>query len=199
MCRGITRLRLGARNSGCHKRPHLRALPRAPLRHLALALFLLSLGPDLAMAAVETANVPATADKILVLKGQRLLELLRGGVVLKSYPIALGPQARGPKHRSGDGKTPEGLYVIDGRHAQTPYHLALHISYPSAADEVHAAAAHRDPGGAIFIHGLPESYGHADPIRFYKDWTEGCIAVGNTAIEEIWNAVRDGTPIEIRP
>jgi murein L,D-transpeptidase YafK len=170
-----------------------------PVRHLALTLFLLSASADLAAAAVDPAATPAYADKILVLKGKRQLELLRDGVVLKSYPIALGPQARGPKHASGDGRTPEGLYTIDGRHAQTPYHLALHISYPSVADEAHAAVAHRDPGGAIFIHGLPADYGHADPIRFYKDWTEGCIAVGNTAIEEIWNAVRDGTPIEIRP
>jgi murein L,D-transpeptidase YafK len=199
MFRGVTRLLLGARNSGCCKPSQLSVLRGGALRHLALALLLWSASADLAVASIETASAPAIADKILVLKGKRQLELLSDGVVLKSYPIALGPQARGPKRASGDGRTPEGLYLIDGRHAQSPYHLALHISYPSAADEAHAAAAHRDPGGDIFIHGLPADYGHADPVRFYKDWTEGCIAVGNTAIEEIWNAVRDGTPIEIRP
>jgi len=166
---------------------------------LVLALALVGNGARFASAAAEPGFTPVKADKILVLKGQRQLELLRDGVVVKTYPIALGPKPRGPKHQSGDGKTPEGLYTIDGRHEGSPYHLALHISYPSTTQQAHAAAAHIDPGGDIFIHGLPASFGHADPIRFYKDWTQGCIAVGNLAIEEIWNAVRDGTPIEIRP
>ena len=122
--------------------------------------------------------------------------LLRGGVVLRSYPIALGSNPFGPKRVRGDGRTPEGIYVIDGRHTHSPYRLALHISYPSAADRAHSRA---DPGGDIFIHGLPAWYGPRDPDRFYKDWTQGCISVGNTAIEEIWSAVDNGTPIEIRP
>lgn len=139
------------------------------------------------------------ADWILVLKSERKLLLLRHGVVLRSYPIALGPHPRGPKHANGDGRTPEGLYYIDGRHAHSPYHLALHISYPDAADRAQSIAARVDPGGEIFIHGLPAWYRLNDPDRFYKDWTEGCISVGNRAIEEIWAAVDDGTPIEIRP
>jgi murein L,D-transpeptidase YafK len=139
------------------------------------------------------------ADRVLVLKSQRRLFLLRNGAVVGSYPIALGSHSRGPKRASGDGKTPEGLYFIDGRHAHSPYHLALHISYPNAADRAQSSSAHADPGGDIFIHGLPAWYGPNDPDRFYKDWTKGCISVGNTAIEEIWTAVEDGTPIEIRP
>ncbi len=100
----------------------------------------------------------------------------------------------------GDGRTPEGVYLIDGRNAHSPYHLALHISYPNPAESAQSVAAHTDPGGDIFIHGLPVSYnGPGDPVRFYKDWTAGCISVGNTAIREIWAAVDDGTPIEIRP
>jgi murein L,D-transpeptidase YafK len=139
------------------------------------------------------------ADRILVLKSERKLLLLRGSVVFRSYSIALGAQSLGPKRASGDDRTPEGLYVIDGRHAHSPYHLALHISYPNATDRAQSTAAHADPGGDIFIHGLPAWYGPHDPDRFYKDWTKGCISVGNTAIEEIWSAVDDGTPIEIRP
>jgi murein L,D-transpeptidase YafK len=141
----------------------------------------------------------AKADRIVVLKSERRLFLLREGAVLRSYPIALGPHAFGPKRAAGDGRTPEGTYVIDGRNARSSYHLALHISYPNAADLARSTAAHSDPGGDIFIHGLPPGYGRSDPVRFYKDWTEGCISVGNTAIEQIWQAVDDGTPIEIRP
>lgn len=145
------------------------------------------------------AQAPGKADRILVLKAERELQLLRGGVVLKSYPIALGRHPKGPKQRRGDGRTPEGLYVIDHRFSRTPYHLALHISYPDAEDTARALAAHRRPGGDILVHGMPTRFGHTDPVRFFRDWTNGCIAVGNIAIEEIWQAVDDGTPIEIRP
>jgi murein L,D-transpeptidase YafK len=154
----------------------------------------------LASPALAVREAAVKPDRILVLKHERRLYLLHDGVVLRSYPIALGPHAIGPKRASGDGKTPEGVYVIDGRHAHSPYHLALHISYPSAADRAQASAAHVDPGGDIFIHGLPVTYGGPhDPAHFDKDWTKGCISVGDTAIEQIWSAVDDGTPIEIRP
>ena len=139
------------------------------------------------------------ADRILVLKSERVLLLLRRGRVIKSFPIALGPAPLGAKHAAGDGRTPEGFYTIDGRNPDSRYTLALHISYPNASDRAWAAARHEDPGGAIFIHGMPPSFGWTDPHRFVKDWTEGCISVGNTAITEIWNSVDDGTPVEIRP
>jgi murein L,D-transpeptidase YafK len=162
----------------------------------ALAFLLVGFRPGIAQAGHEAL---AKADRILVLKLERKLILMRAGKLLRSYPIALGPHAFGPKRSSGDGRTPEGVYFIDGRHAHSPYHLALHISYPNAADRAQSSAAHADPGGDIFIHGLPAWYGPHDPDRFYKDWTKGCISVGNTAIEEIWAAVDDGTPIEVRP
>lgn len=139
------------------------------------------------------------ADRVRVVKSWRTLQLLRQGAVLKSYPIALGPHPIGPKRRDGDGRTPEGLYMIDGRTKRTPYHRALHISYPDFYDVARARAAHVKPGGAIFIHGMPASFGHHDPVRFFVDWTDGCIAVGNIAIEEIWDAVDDGTLIDIHP
>lgn len=166
-------------------------------RRTFLAAIGLALFPQSSRAQPLSRLPPA--DGVRVLKARRILQLLRDGRVLKSYPIALGRHPRGPKRRHGDGRTPEGLYIIDGRTTRTPYHRALHISYPSAADEARAAAAHLSPGGAIYIHGMPRWYGHLDPVRFFVDWTDGCIAVGNVAIEEIWDAVADGTPIEIRP
>jgi len=145
------------------------------------------------------ADEPLKSDRILVLKADRVLLLLKDGKVQKAYPIALGPRPRGAKRRRGDGRTPEGFYFIDRRSARTPFHRELHISYPNAEDRERARAARVNPGGAIFIHGMPASFGHHDPVRFFVDWTDGCIAVGNIAIEEIWNAVDDGTVIEIRP
>lgn len=145
------------------------------------------------------AQAPGKADRILVLKSKRLLLLLRGEMVLKSYPIALGRHPKGPKRRSGDGRTPEGVYVIDYRFTETSFHLALHISYPDAGDKARALAARVSPGGDILVHGMPARFGHTDPARFFRDWTNGCIAVGNIAIEEIWVAVDNGTPIEIEP
>jgi murein L,D-transpeptidase YafK len=152
------------------------------------------------LAAAANAAAPLyKADRILVLKSRRELQLLRHGFVLKTYPIALGRHPRGPKQRLGDGRTPEGVYVIDRHIDKTPFHLSLHISYPNESDIAQAQAAHVSPGDAIAIHGMPARFGRTDPVRFFRDWTNGCIAVGNAAIEEIWNAVDDGTPVEIRP
>ena len=171
----------------------------------------LILSASLAVAAPAHSAKPAVkpaayvtpllkADRILVLKSARKLELLRGGVVLKIYPIALGGNPVGAKAEAGDGKTPEGVYYIDGRQPHSLYHLALHISYPNAADAARAASTKRNPGGDIEIHGLPNWYaGPLDPARFDKDWTHGCVSVGDKAIEEIWAAADIGTLVEIRP
>jgi murein L,D-transpeptidase YafK len=159
----------------------------------------LALLAALLAAQAAAAEEPGKADRVLILKAQHELRLMRGETVLKAYPIALGPHPRGAKRQKGDGRTPEGSYVIDGRLDRTPYHLALHISYPGPSDLAEAALAHVSPGGEIFIHGMPARFGHTDPVRFLRDWTNGCIAVGNIAIEEIWRAVDDGTPVEIRP
>ena len=138
-------------------------------------------------------------DRVVVLKSRRLLELLQQGRVIKTYPIDLGRDPVGPKRRQGDNRTPEGIYRIDRRQAGSRYHLALHISYPSAADSARARAERLDPGGAVFIHGFPPGFELADPADFQKDWTEGCIAVSDRAIEDIWREVPDGTIVEIRP
>lgn len=139
------------------------------------------------------------ADRVLVLKSRRLLQLFRDGKVIDAFPIALGREPFGPKQQEGDGRTPEGVYRIDYRSMQTKYTRALHISYPDDNDRQQASAMNVDPGGAIFIHGLPNDYGPSDPPQWYKDWTEGCISVGNLAIVKIWDEVPDGTPVEIRP
>jgi murein L,D-transpeptidase YafK len=139
------------------------------------------------------------ADRIIVYKSKRELDLMARGAVIRAYPIALGPRPIGPKRRKKDGRTPEGVYVVDWRTRATPYHRALHISYPNAADAARARATGANPGGDIFIHGMPAYFGRLDPVRFFVDWTNGCISVGNIAIEEIWQSADNGTPIEIRP
>src|SRR6478736_6016345 len=105
----------------------------------------------------------------------------------------------GPKTRQGDHRTPEGHYVIDRRNSRSQFHRSLHISYPNAADRDHARALGVSPGGDIFIHGLPNGYGFIGAAHRTRDWTDGCVAVTDQEIEEIWTLVNNGTPIEIRP
>lgn len=172
---------------------------RAAVFLALLAVALLGAAPA-ALATVTPQPQPVIkADRILVLKAARRLELLKDGVVLKTFRIMLGAHPFGPKHFQGDDRTPEGVYVIDGRLPHSAYHLALHISYPNDADRAYAAALGRDPGGSIELHGLPNWYRWPKPVGYVKDWTDGCISVSDRAIEEIWAAVDDGTPIEIRP
>jgi murein L,D-transpeptidase YafK len=139
------------------------------------------------------------ADKVLVEKSARKLTLLQRDKPLKVYRVALGRTPTGHKEREGDGRTPEGAYRIDSRKSDSAFHRALHISYPSSWD---VQAAHRNghsPGGAIMIHGIHYGLGWLGSLHRLVDWTAGCIAVTNWEIEEIWRAVPDGTPIEIRP
>jgi murein L,D-transpeptidase YafK len=142
---------------------------------------------------------PPLADRVVVHKSTRTLDLLRDGKPLARFPVALGRQPYGPKQQEGDGKTPEGVYRIDYKSMQSRFTRALHVSYPDDNDRTRAQAMGVDPGGAIFVHGLPPDYGPVDPPQWQRDWTEGCISVGNAAIVKIWDAVPDGTPIEIVP
>lgn len=139
------------------------------------------------------------ADRIIVYKSVRTMELMHAGQVLKTYRIALGGEPVGPKTRQGDHRTPEGLYVIDSRNAHSKFHRSLHISYPNAADRERALKLGISSGGDIFIHGLPNGYGFVGAAHRARDWTDGCIAVTDQEIEEIWNRVGNGTPVEIRP
>ena len=135
--------------------------------------------------------------RIVVMKSQRKLVLMRAGVVLRTFPIALGNNPKGPKRQAGDGRTPEGRYAIDAFNPQSLYHRALHISYPNAQDLALAQAAGLEPGSNIEIHGMPTGYEDIDPSGFERDWTDGCIGVSNRAIETIWKTVSLDTPVTI--
>ena len=139
------------------------------------------------------------ADEILVLKSDRKLVLLSGGDPVKTYRISLGGEPSGHKLEEGDQRTPEGDYVIDWRNEDSRYYRSLHISYPNAADEAQAVARNVSPGGAIMIHGSPNGLGLFSWALAPFDWTDGCIAVSNHEMAEIWAAVPDGTPIRIKP
>ncbi len=153
------------------------------------------------LAAVLTVPCSAaekgTIDRIVVEKSQRRMHLMSGDAVVRSYEIALGSAPEGDKQQEGDGKTPEGKYVIEGRNPASAFHLSLKISYPDASDRAAAAARNVSPGGDIFIHGAPNWW--LLPGQPPGDWTRGCIAVTKAEIEEIWRLVPDGTPVEIRP
>ena len=147
----------------------------------------------------HAAEKPLRADRVLVFKKGRTLELLNGGKVIKTYKVALGGDPVGPKTRQGDHKTPEGHYILDSRNAHSQFHKSIHISYPNAHDRAAARRLRVSAGGDVFVHGLPNGYGRVGAAHRLKDWTDGCIAVTDEEIEEIWKVVADGTPIEIRP
>lgn len=139
------------------------------------------------------------ADKVVVFKSDRLLLLLSNGETIKTYKVALGRHPIGQKMRLGDKKTPEGNYYLDWRTAKSKFHRALHISYPNATDIQKARARGVSPGSDVMIHGLPSGYDDVGELHRTIDWTKGCIALTNDEIEEIWQLVPDGTPIEIKP
>lgn len=138
-------------------------------------------------------------DHVLVLKGERQLLLMQGETVLARFPVALGGAPEGPKRQEGDERTPEGRYVLDWRKPNSSYFRALHVSYPDEADVARAAAAGVPPGGAIMVHGTPNwAFGLGSLLQYF-DWTNGCIALSNDDMQVVWDRVKDGTPIEIRP
>jgi murein L,D-transpeptidase YafK len=146
-----------------------------------------------------TADAVVQADRIVIQKSARQLTLLRNGRPIRAYHVSLGSNPKGAKEREGDGRTPEGLYTIDSRNAYSKYHLALHVSYPNAADRLRARRLHVRPGGEIMIHGTPNRWRGLHFVFQHTDWTAGCIAVSDAEIEEIWKLVPNGTVVEIRP
>lgn len=127
------------------------------------------------------------------------MELLAGGIVIRTYKVALGQGGLAPKQREGDARTPEGHYVIDAKYEHSAYHRAFHVSYPNAVDRNRAAKLGVPPGGAIMIHGLPNGKAWVGARHRLYDWTLGCIAVTDQEVDEIWVLVPAGTPVEIRP
>lgn len=149
---------------------------------------------------IATPSVAAApADRVLIEKSARQLTLLRNGKTLRTYHVSLGSNPKGAKEREGDGRTPEGLYTIDSRNGYSKYHLALHVSYPNAADRARARQMRVSPGGEIMIHGTPNRWRWLGFAFRHIDWTKGCIAVSDSDIEEIWKLVPNGTVVEIRP
>lgn len=137
--------------------------------------------------------------RVLVLKKEHSLQLLDGEKVIKTYKVVLGRGGLAPKQRQGDHRTPEGLYEIDYRNKSSRFHLALHISYPNQVDRERARKLGVNPGGDIMIHGITNGLGWLGSMHRIIDWTDGCIAVTDGEIEEIWSMVPDATPVEIRP
>jgi murein L,D-transpeptidase YafK len=141
----------------------------------------------------------AMADLVVVHKAARRLELYRGGVLLRSFAVSLGPHPKGPKQQEGDGRTPEGEYRIDYRKPDSAFYRALHISYPGPADVAAARSRGVSPGGLVMIHGEKNGLSPQQAARLPADWTDGCIAVTDREMDEIWRAVPDGTKIIITP
>ena len=138
-------------------------------------------------------------DKVLVLKSERRLHLISRGETLKSYPVSLGKRPAGHKLYEGDKRTPEGFYWIDWRKTSDKFNLSMHISYPNIRDAARARREGVAPGGMIMLHGTPQDEQYPEWYFQGLDWTDGCIALNNADMREVWDLVSDGTLIEIRP
>lgn len=168
------------------------------MRWLFVACSLLFTSFTYANNTPALADLSASIDKVLVVKSERKLQLLQGSKVLKSYRVSLGKK-QGPKQFEGDKRTPEGTYLIDWRKNSDKYNLSMHISYPNDKDKQVAEKHGKRAGSMIMLHGTPLSAEYPEWFFHTLDWTEGCIALKNDDMREIWNLVRDGTLIEIRP
>lgn len=155
--------------------------------------------PAVVNAAITGGRRAFTADSVIVEKSFRRMTLYSGGLAVRTYDVALGQKPVGAKERIGDFRTPEGLYAIDGRNPVSRYHKGLHISYPNAADLARAATMGVTAGGDVMIHGLPNGEGAIGSDHRAYDWTNGCVAVTDDEIDEIWNEVSVGTPVRIKP
>ncbi len=157
-----------------------------------------ALGASRASAALAMPPL-GLVDSIVVEKKAHTLTLFRDAKPMRTYLVALGSKPLGDKLRAGDNRTPEGIFYIDARQPNSKYHLALHISYPDAAHRARSQAIGAEPGGDIMIHGLPNGLGRAGASHRVNDWTNGCVALTDEEIEQIWSVVPIGTPVEIKP
>ena len=139
------------------------------------------------------------ADSVLVIKSDRKMYLIKNGRVIRAYTISLGLNPVGHKQQQGDQRTPEGIYILQHRNPQSKYYKSILMSYPNEQDRRQAEARGVDPGGYLAIHGLPARTKEEEWDYIERDWTDGCIAVTNNEMEEIWYLVDDGTLIEILP
>jgi murein L,D-transpeptidase YafK len=139
------------------------------------------------------------ADSVVVVKSEAKLYLMKVGKVLREFHVSFGANPKGHKQQLGDERTPEGKYILDYKKANSNYYKAIHISYPNTEDKKRARKRNVNPGGSIMIHGQKNGYGGLSFITQRFNWTDGCIAVSNKAMDEIWQVVDVGTPIEIKP
>ncbi len=153
----------------------------------------------LLIGMLATEGQAMKADKVIVVKSQRTLTLLSQGKALRTYKVALGGSPGGTKQQQGDHRTPEGDYILDRRNANSRFYKSIHVSYPKEQDRKTASQHGVDPGGDNMVHGLPNGFGWLGAVHRARDWTDGCIAVTDNEMDEIWELVPDGTPIEIRP
>ncbi|MDH5455002.1 MAG: L,D-transpeptidase family protein [Gammaproteobacteria bacterium] len=163
------------------------------MKYLVLALLAL-LAPGLSQAS----EFPL-ADRVVIEKSARKLHLMRDGKAFRTFRIALGIRPVGDKKREGDFRTPEGRYVLDRRNPNSEYFLSIRVSYPNRVDRLEAAELGVDPGGAIMIHGQPNEPSRSETYYRTQDWTNGCIAVSNSDMIDIWLMTGENTPIEIKP
>jgi murein L,D-transpeptidase YafK len=176
------------------------------IRWIVRLALVLVVGGATAVAITSTSGTPhppqmrtasEQAHEVLVIKSTRELHLLRNGATIAQYPISLGASPTGHKAQEGDERTPEGRYSIDWRNANSIAHLSLHISYPNSKDQAAASARGVSAGGNIMIHGLPNGWGWLGRLHLVQDWTDGCIALTNAQMQDIWARVPNGTPITI--
>lgn len=144
----------------------------------------------------EVSRAFTPVDRVLVVKSERMLYLKSNGEILRQYPVALGPVPWGHKEQEGDERTPEGRYVLDYKNEDSRFYKSIRVSYPNLRDRLRAEELGVSPGGNIMIHGQPE--GAKEDAQLFN-WTNGCIAVSNEHMDEIWQLVTVGTPIEILP
>jgi murein L,D-transpeptidase YafK len=161
-----------------------------------------ALGSASSASQGPTASSPVsmpTANRVVVYKGDRKMLLMNGDSILRTYKISLGLNPVGHKERAGDFRTPEGRYRLTRRNPRSDFFLSIQVSYPNEADVKHARRNGWDSGGSIMIHGLPNQLKHTPTYYTSSDWTDGCIAVSNSDMLEIWLLAADNAPIEILP
>jgi murein L,D-transpeptidase YafK len=162
------------------------------LKKICLSLLLLGLA--------EYGIAQDKADAVLVKKSEKALYLLKEGKILKRYHVVFGPRPKGPKIQEGDERTPEGDYVLDRKNPSSRFYKSIRISYPNATDVAKAQKYNVDPGNNIMIHGAKNSWSAKTAARApHYNWTDGCIALNNDDMEELWQAIDVGTPISILP
>lgn len=157
------------------------------------------IGALLALSFLGTVCAGEKADRVLVEKSESRLYLIRNDEVIASFPVKFGASPKGHKQQLGDERTPEGSYTLDYKNAGSAFYRSIHISYPNARDREVARKLGVSPGGDIMIHGQPNGWGSYAPITQLFNWTDGCVALSNSDMDVVWDAVEPGTPIEIRP